>query len=128
MYLFIIYINLNFKYTDKEILIFPINQNNVHWTILVVDKQKNSILHLDPLMGRSVQKTKDSTEKLLSNLKKCKFINKSAKLLQVTHARQQNTWSCGVFILMVIHLHIVLNLLVCHENLSWAPTELRSSR
>ena len=96
MYLFIIYINLNFKYTDKEILIFPINQNNVHWTILVVDKQKNSILHLDPLMGRSVQKTKDSTEKLLSNLKKCKFINKSAKLLQVTHARQQNTWSTAL--------------------------------
>eukprot|EP00977_Amphora_coffeiformis_P004177 scaffold848_cov120-Amphora_coffeaeformis.AAC.5 len=89
-----------------DLVFVPVNKNNVHWALLVIDMEKQEITGYDSL-GWSCRKYLKNLNKYLEEehmVKKGKSLPKGWKITDTTIdknlPRQDNGFDCGVFVCM----------------------------
>ena len=78
----------------------PVNHSDAHWSILIIDKKKNTWIHLDPLIKQN--KPSPSIISVIDTMKASKIIEKNAENAIIKVTTQIDFWSCGAMIMMVV--------------------------
>lgn len=86
------------KLSRKNIVFVPINENNLHWKLLIIDNQQKNYIVLD-----SQEPTSDieANKQLFSIYAKAMRIKSNYDPMQTKHSIQKNSWSCGLYTLIV---------------------------
>ncbi|XP_046847127.1 uncharacterized protein LOC124440740 [Xenia sp. Carnegie-2017] len=95
----------NFMAIDK--IIFPLNMSGNHWTLLVIDKQKEMVYYLDPMEGHVEEVISEATRVELSQFIKsiCALVDLKSgwststwPIIQPSHYVQEDGFNCGIII------------------------------
>jgi sentrin-specific protease 1 len=94
----------NVNLMEKILIIFPMNINNSHWTLIVINNEYKTVQHFDSFGKISEEYSKnvfdfykwycEKVHNVIIDEKTWCFVN------EVSCAHQQNTYDCGVFMLM----------------------------
>ncbi|XP_046856088.1 uncharacterized protein LOC124449187 [Xenia sp. Carnegie-2017] len=95
----------NFMAIDT--IIFPLNRSGSHWTLLVIDKQKEMVYYLDPMEGHVEEVISEATRVELSQFIKsiCALVDLKSgwntstwSIIQPSHYVQEDGFNCGIII------------------------------
>ena len=114
---------------ELSYLLFPVNVNNIHWTLLIVHIPSKSFAYYDSYH------TSDSraTATLLGNLLAQAFTERNAaphmiwNKVELNGPVQRNDYDCGIFVLQAIEYvltHFHSNLKLCFQNRDNSPLRL----
>lgn len=111
-------------------LFVPINENNLHWTLIEIDFRKKTIIYHDSLLHNDymyckyiLQFLRDEYRKIYKQeLKSSDWNLISNSVLRIQHQiatpKQQNSFDCGVFLLMTIEARILQEYHNCNQQLA----------
>lgn len=92
--------NRKYNLLSYDVLLIPINSDNLHWSLGVLNLRQKKVMHLDSMGSGGATKT---TENLLqwlednAKLKNVKFDRSKWTFTQVFVPQQTNSDDCGVF-------------------------------
>jgi Ulp1 family protease len=82
--------------------LMPCNLRGNHWTLLIVDIQQKSIMHLDSYNYSNP--TKEEVANIQKNLRLFYAVECSGDLVNVKCAQQKDSINCGIFVIHFIEL------------------------
>ena len=87
---------------DYRLIGVPVNTGNLHWTLLVIDIQKKNLIYFDTLTHSTTDRGQTivaEIKRFLSNNYPEEFVDEEwTSIYPSTHALQQDSVNCGVFI------------------------------
>ena len=87
--------------SKKEITLIPVNLNEAHWVLAIVDIKSRCFVYID-----SNEKTPSSKNPIATELKEKleKFgIGKHLKAMDIKYSKQDDCWSCGYRVMIVLY-------------------------
>lgn len=89
---------------DFNLLFIPVNENNTHWTLAVIDNRDRKIRYYDSLLEqKNDQFRKQVLDLIVENLKQCSLDGYEIEIVK-TMPQQPNGTDCGLYMLKVADL------------------------
>ncbi|KAK5642758.1 hypothetical protein RI129_008925 [Pyrocoelia pectoralis] len=117
---------LNIVDTDF-VYIYPINENNIHYILIVVDPSTNEFIYLDPLDRGNAQSYKQNQYfNKFFNLMRNNSSNKLWKIKHLPHIYQEDSFNCCILILYYFRQLMVGESLDSKINANKLRTEIQN--
>ncbi|KAG5681976.1 hypothetical protein PVAND_011375 [Polypedilum vanderplanki] len=85
----------------RDFIIFPLNNNNSHWSLLVYSKPENKFFHFDSIRNSNYDVCNDFVKIMIACLKLSKY---QVRCEQIQCLQQNDTSACGDFLLCHVDL------------------------
>src|SRR6266850_1302601 len=98
---------------DANVILFPVNQGNKHWSLLAFHANGRSFVHYDSLQQVSVGRAggagnDEAARQLIRKLVEEKYLSVELNFRNAPVKRQEDSYRCGLFVIQFARLYMRL--------------------
>src|SRR5258706_2580844 len=87
---------------DASVLLFPVNRDNTHWSLLAFYKETRDFVHYDSLETNN----EGAAAGLVRKLAHMGYLSRELPITAAPMQRQADGYNCGVFVTLIARLHM----------------------